>query len=405
MPTAQLFVPVWPAAGVAHRRDDPASKRRRLQTDADNIDSDDSISDGGVDISDFSADQIQQYQVAGQDTTRRRPASPFPHAAATTAASRRQGGPARKDLAASDLRDIKDVSLQKRHLAVMTAVMHRSLLEGDFMRAGRAWGMLLRTRYDGSLPDLRHHDIWTIGAEILLRRSATAPDTDGAPDVPASNDTVIEDQAFQAAKTYFEQLILQYPYQRGTPDSVSSLSFYPVYFGLWIYEATSKSSVALGSSDRSPPRKGSLDGLADHDDRSAGSSEIESDDEHDVAEVKRAELRSAEQIAVKMDEILISPPYDSYKPLLQIRAMVAVWTADLYKSILSAATETDDDDDDSEESGSPHRGTASYRDKQDEVRTLRMIQEQRHSATAFFLRLQRAGGDLPQHMKSLVNDP
>jgi len=59
--------------------------------------------------------------------------------------------------------------------------------------------------------------------------------------------------------------------------------------------------------------------------------------------VKRAELEAAKDIATKMDEVLISPPFDRFVPLLRMRGHVARWTTDLASGQIEGE-ETDQSD-------------------------------------------------------------
>ena len=231
---------------------------------------------------------------------------------------RRQArGPVRRGL--SDL-----VGLRKQHLAVVIAILHRSLLAGNYVRAGRAWGMLLRAEAEGRSMDVRKYGRWGIGAEILLfretqlKRKRTEPEGPEEHEKyhPATRDnfgahqnppTLFSQEGFSKAKDYYERLILQYPYRKTMPNATSSMQFYPAMFGLWIYavQETHK-SILTGDDGRS----------ADHESINS-------------RKIRVMTLQSASEIAIRLDELLVSPPYSDQAELWRLRGMVALWTADL----------------------------------------------------------------------------
>jgi len=159
------------------------------------------------------------------------------------------------------------------------------------------------------------------------------------------NATLISDQGFEAAKDYYERLILQFPFQKTNPNAMSSLTFYPAMFGLCIFEIQQKCHQALEKIRKSSP------------DIDRSDSELASDQDQkseDISAVKRSELNSAASLAARMDEIMLSPPFDTYPPLLQLRGSVALWLADLY----TATAESEDDSDEYKERASIERSKA-----------------------------------------------
>ena len=220
--------------------------------------------------------------------------------------------------------------LRKQHLAALMAVLHRCLMAGDYLRAGRAWGMLLRAERNGRTMDVRTYGRWGIGAEILLFRDAQRfqqdhPQADGA---EASNDQSTADylqaaldssslfsiEGFRKARGYYERLILQYPYRKTMPNVVSSLDFYPAMFSLWIYAVQSEHTAMLSNPGASRPDIGSDNVGEDREIR-----------------IRHATCRSASEIASHLDELLVSPPYSDQASLWRLRAMVDLWIADLLR--------------------------------------------------------------------------
>ncbi|KAL4986331.1 extracellular mutant protein 11-domain-containing protein [Aspergillus falconensis] len=243
-------------------------------------------------------------------------------------------------------------NLRLHHLAVLTSVLHRCLLEGDYIRAGRAWGLIVREHFSGNSVDVRTDDRWGIGAEILLRKDRQVSDelpegerTDSGRygDLPR---LLFTRKGFEDAKQYYETLIIQHPYQKTAPNAISALHFYPAMFGLWIYVTQEESAYARRALEERDPA--SL--REPWDDEGAGSENDCQDDwweryQNLAAGIRAKELAEAERIAARMDGILISPPYSDSPELLELRGMVSQWIADLLISSLPSVKSDDDEDD------------------------------------------------------------
>ncbi|KAI4735884.1 hypothetical protein E4T44_15258, partial [Aureobasidium sp. EXF-8845] len=167
-----------------------------------------------------------------------------------------------------------------------------------------------------------------------------------SPDINSQGDApLISDQGLDTAKDYYERLILQFPFQKTNPNAISSLTFYPAMFGLCIYEIQQKCKQALENIHNSS---------SDMDQSDSDLASDQNQESEGVTAIKRSELNSAASLAARMDEIMLSPPFDTYPPLLQLRGSVALWLADLY----IAAAESDDDGDENKERASMERSKA-----------------------------------------------
>lgn len=228
--------------------------------------------------------------------------------------------------------------LRKQHLAILVAVLHKCLLAGDYLRAGRAWGMLLRAELDGHSMDVRAYGRWGIGAEILLfrdtqlaqRQQNPEDDEEGAPDDQFADGQekrlehsipLFSHEGFNKARDYYERLILQYPYRKVIPNAISSLDFYPAMFGLWVYAVQHKHKSMLNDSEANHSLSES------HSTNGNGEMRLE---------VEHATFQSSSEIATQMDELLVSPPYSDNLQLWRLRGMVAMWMADLRRSDTSS---------------------------------------------------------------------
>ncbi|KAH8709978.1 hypothetical protein GQ44DRAFT_731368 [Phaeosphaeriaceae sp. PMI808] len=230
-------------------------------------------------------------------------------------------------------------ALRTTHLNVLSTLMHRCLLEQDYERAGRAWGMLLRTQVAGGHPvDPRNHARWGIGAEILLRRKSVVASNNNTdvsqPHRQTTNRDAFSEQGFELAKEYYERLIIQHPNRRLTPNAVDERTFYPAMFSLWIFETCEKSRrTRREGKSTSPPlwsRNKSYDSVLGDDQDSLHS--------HEEA-IQIEELASAKEIAKRIDQLIASPPFDKQASLLQLRGHVGLWI-----SALLAGIGADDED-------------------------------------------------------------
>jgi len=228
-------------------------------------------------------------------------------------------------------------SLQKQHVSVMTSILHQSLLRKDYERAYRAFALLLRLPNSEASLSLRTGGQWGIGAEILLRhlpvsRSKTANDNDDDL-VSDGNDKSIkvginkEMLNLKQVRDYYEAFILQFPFNKVWPDAVDARTFYPVLFSIWIYEVSE--SARLACRKLRVEHQNAEDEEDDDDDEKEESEEVA----ESLIEIKRTELTRAKEIVTRLQEIIVSPPYDRFVPLLRIRAMLSLWIADLYKHI------------------------------------------------------------------------
>ncbi|KAI5299950.1 hypothetical protein KEM55_000847, partial [Ascosphaera atra] len=186
-------------------------------------------------------DEQRQYLTAGLPVDSELPGGAFPHgpppqAGLKTASSRKK---VERELAHSsqplfDPTPNGQRTLRLQHLAVVTTILHRCLSEGDYMRAGRAWGLILRDSVGGSHVDVRQAGRWGIGAEILLWSDQNNGKATQVQQEPSNTKQWFTRKGFERAKEYYERLILQFPYDKRHKNSTNPLHFYPAMFGLWI---------------------------------------------------------------------------------------------------------------------------------------------------------------------------
>ncbi|MCJ1284508.1 hypothetical protein MMC26_003841 [Xylographa opegraphella] len=250
--------------------------------------------------------------------------------------------------------------LKQQHLTVLTTIMHRSLARGEYMRAGRAWGMLLRAEVKGHPQNIRSNGLWSLGAELLLRRSSHSEQHEnlqaGTHEESAMPDhcertmginhnpvkAQFSRQGFEDAKAYYERLILQFPWRKWLPNALSSLHFYPVMFGLWISFTQDQHLSALARMTQDIEDPSDSDSASGHFSSDARSAERYS--------IRSSSMQSCQAIADRLDELLLSFPYSDSDALWRIRAMLAQWMSDLLKEEIG----TDQQDEEVAENDSEH---------------------------------------------------
>jgi len=232
----------------------------------------------------------------------------------------------------------QETSLKKRHADNLTAILHSCVLKGDWQRASRAWGLLVRTEIAGRGIDVRQNGRWGLGAELLMRRGLESRNphqryrVSGDHDVssfsatsgqPALRPYDFSDKGFSLAREFYERLILQYPHTPRTQHSINAVAFYPELFNIWIYEVRYRSKCS-----RHTREVGRSMASARSQNPDIPSSPVSSRSE--VLSFREEELKEVEQIAKRMDEVMLGPPYDASMPLLRLRGMLALALSDLY---------------------------------------------------------------------------
>ena len=212
---------------------------------------------------------------------------------------------------------------RQRHLAILTTIMHRSLLQCDYSRADRAWSMILRSELDSHSVDLRNGRRWGLGAELLLRRSGHSLEASVEPNSifevshgPAESPRQLFNiECYENVKQYYDRLSLQYPYHKFYPDATGPLDFSFAMFGLWICTCTQQGGASGSVYELSP------------------SSTARRELEQEMTENCRGEtLRHARQITERLKELVSSPPFSDSKKFKDLKIMVDAWIGDLAKA-------------------------------------------------------------------------
>ncbi|KNG85029.1 hypothetical protein ANOM_007710 [Aspergillus nomiae NRRL 13137] len=364
----------------------------------------------------LSPEEAHQYRIAGLSFDRELPGGHFPHGPAKDETASNRG----KENVMKGLSSLTPPiyppqsaayqgNLRLQHLAVLSSILHRCLLDRDYIRAGRVWGLILREEFQGNPIDVRAEGRWGIGAEILLRRDRQLSDhaSGSARAIKNGQKTEVSGlhftrKGFEAAKQYYERLVIQYPFRKTAPDFTSSLHFYQAMFGLWVYVTQEESNAArqdIQNRQEVAPKEDTDDAASDLESSDGSSQEMQIL----VADIRAVELHEAQKIAARMDEVLVSPPYSDSPELLELRGMISLWIGDLFMSSLAHRVEdTDGFDDNDLISGDDFQNSIQARREQ------RLADEKRQSevekAQDFFEKAKQRGKGMTSTLEDLHID-
>ncbi|KAL9095276.1 MAG: hypothetical protein Q9165_002532 [Trypethelium subeluteriae] len=272
-------------------------------------------------------------------------------------------------------------------------------------------------------------------------------------------------ESFRQAREYYERLIVQHPQLRTGQKGILALDFYPAMMSLWVYEITQLSrrrKWELEQTLRHQQKDNDADAdLQDSADEDEDETERDSRDSntgsprpshhasrraarratrrtrrtqrHDralgLAEVASSDLRAVRLLTARLDELLLSPPYDTNAALLELRGHIGVWIGDLLvdavpppslaspppspsssphssRSSSSAGDESDGEDDEEEED----EDEAALEMRDPEVlearrEARRERAEEMEGAREWFLKARAAGGRLVGTALQVVQMP
>ena len=227
----------------------------------------------------------------------------------------------------------RSTGLRQHHLSTITAILHRYLMEGDYIRAGRAWAMLLRAEQNGHSMDLRTHGRWGVGAEILMKRESQMAQKTLAHGVFGTSSSTsnlgVKAESMEKAKEYYERMVLQYPYRKAFPNAIGPLNFSIAMFSLWIYTVKEQSTIALMTVGSSDKNNDETDAEENAEVQRSSASNMEPDRYREHEQVRGDTLHSAHEIATRLDGLLVSPPYSDNARFWKLYGEILLWIADL----------------------------------------------------------------------------
>ncbi|KAM0438865.1 hypothetical protein ACHAPT_001626 [Fusarium lateritium] len=285
---------------------------------------------------------VAQFAIAGLSETDLDPAQQipdFPHRGFDRSFAGRDESEAEED---PDTEADDDAAVAKKkkkprrrrggHFEVLLQSIHHFLDQGEIEKASRAYGVLLQLRPSGGPVDLRHHSLWAIGAEILMRQgertSSSREDKPGEEKVAPKRWGRAENM--NKVKAYFDTLIQQHPYDHKHPQSVSEVDFWLALLSCEMYNTHTEHVLALDRMARDVDQ-GSRRESFGHDD-SFGSDDTETQKARMTQrkeELRLQALATMKDITKRMDGRMREMPYSRNQHYLRLRAMASLYIADL----------------------------------------------------------------------------
>ena len=228
---------------------------------------------------------------------------------------------------------------RQQHLAVVLAILHRCLLQGEYIRASRAWALLLRSEMNGRPMDVRDQGRWGIGAELLHQKSLSqrqdllredrASSLQEYDEMSTTNTGSKYNEYSRPFQDYYDRLIVQYPYRKRYQNAIGPLEFYPALFGLCMFSEQQNYQDLLRSFQDN--KLGDQDNM--RDDTSSGNGSTSPENRNSeflrIKNLLESSVTRGKEMANRLDELLSSLPYSDDSSLQNLRNMIDLWIEDL----------------------------------------------------------------------------
>ncbi|KAK2589660.1 hypothetical protein QQS21_012658 [Conoideocrella luteorostrata] len=249
----------------------------------------------------------------------------------------------------------------RSQLDTLLRLTHRLLDNGNIDRSARLFRVILKLRPDSKPIDIRQHNIWAIGAEIIMRKGeehilkrlgiqSEKSDRGGKytsiclPGGWGSADNIFN------LKAYLEALIQKHPYDNRFPQNVSALDFQLTLISCEILQChteyssqtTDLSGEKTSCGDETQPQIESPERT--HDNSQAvvtnasylnqSSSPIRSRTQNERVRIRAYDTIMA--IANKMDTLINELPFSKNNDFLQLRVSASLLIADFLDPTLAS---------------------------------------------------------------------
>ncbi|KAF7560781.1 hypothetical protein G7046_g3365 [Stylonectria norvegica] len=226
------------------------------------------------------------------------------------------------------------------HFDALLQSVHRFLDDGAVDEAARAYGLLLQLRPHGVSVDVRHHSIWALGAEILMRHGEKKVKSDEARAKATQRPKRWGSAAnMNKVKAYFDTLIQQHPYDYKHPRSVSAVDFWLALLGCEMYNTHTEHIMALERLENVPEDWDEETETTEEPydpDGSFGAGEARLDQRREA--VRLQALTAMRDLTKRMDGLMEDLPYSKNQHFLRLRAMAALYVADLVVPVADVST-------------------------------------------------------------------
>lgn len=316
-----------------------AAKRKRSQSDMHATEP--TISHGATNPYSRTPGQMLQFRLAGLNDTDADPSSMlpgFPHKRASKNATETSvefdvepgNGGSRESQKGSQSGPWHG-SYREKQLHVLLQSIEQFLDRGDIANAAKIYAIVLRLRPSGQLIDIRHHDIWALGAEILMREGETP--SQGASGVLKRWGSAAN---MNKVKAYFETLIQRHPYNYKSPGRVCALDFNLAMLGCEVYNAFAEHRIGL----KLLQSKNSEESGDDVDTDGIKTAVVDQDAKlvQHKEKLRKVTLRTMVDITKRMDRLIQDQPYDKDDNFLSLRATASLYLADLLMPTAGSTT-------------------------------------------------------------------
>ncbi|KAG5983850.1 hypothetical protein E4U55_007000 [Claviceps digitariae] len=243
------------------------------------------------------------------------------------------------------------------HLDILLRSAHQLLDEGKVSKSAKLFGIILQLRVDGRPIDVRQHNLWALGAEIImrtgeeenLRRLGFQSEPFERPEdythirVPTrwgSNTNI------SRLRAYMEELIQKYPYDRRFPNTVSAVDFQFALFACEIFNCYAEFTADISSlgedqeacRSEAIPREETSGNSVGMDDERDEITTPQRDFSQKIKHVREQACSRIKAISSKIDAMMENPPYSGNKYFIHLQATASLMIADLL-----APTANDDD--------------------------------------------------------------
>ncbi|KAF4125299.1 RNA polymerase I specific initiation factor [Geosmithia morbida] len=240
----------------------------------------------------------------------------------------------------------RPVSRCERQVQTLIQSIYHFLDRGDVPKAARVYGLVLQLQPHGSPIDIRHYNLWALGAEIIMRGGETAPPVEG--DEGGEATQVRQPTRWGRAanmnklKAYFETLIQQYPWDHRRPQNLSAIDFWLAILSCEVYNIHAEHVIGLARAeeealnwddDSLPPREEEEEDEEEYDLQKRREARL--DDLRDDA--RKKSLTAMRDIAARMDSLIKEQPFSKTRAFFGLRATVSMYVADLVVPVVPAS--------------------------------------------------------------------
>lgn len=275
--------------------------------------------------------QLKQFAVAGLGEADPDPAASVPFFPHKGLRSGPLLAPTEEQEEGEKKRRVLGNSQVDKHVRTLLESIYHFLDSGHVAKAARAYGLILQMQLNGRPIDIRHHHLWAIGAEILMREGEIAPGDEANEDRPA--DPARRRQRWGSAanmgkvKAYFETLIQQHPYDFRRPNAISATDFWLALLRCEIYNVQAEHRIALqslaeeeeeGENYDEPP-----DFDVDMDDPEAFAAAMEERGAAAREEVREQAFLATREIAHRLSRLMQDQPYSGHAQFRELLVTVS----------------------------------------------------------------------------------